>query len=176
MIYVVDLDDTLVSSTTLNNDSYNFALEQYNFNRIITNERITREKLSFIDNYLLKDIIQLKQYYFGQKWLPCRVVLNKLLIDKLLSNKKENCYLWTKSDKNRAYKIIDYCKLDRYFKDIIFDDKINFQASIPKLQQLTNSRQLIIYENNKNFFHNQNCRIVDTIKSKSFDINGYLIG
>ena len=176
MIYVVDLDDTLVSSTTLNNDSYNFALEQYNFNRIITNERITREKLNFIDNHSLPDIIQLKQYYFSREWLPCRVVLNKLLIDKLLLNKRANCYLWTKADKNRAYKIINYCNLDKYFKDIIFDDKVDFQTSIPKLQQSTNSNQFIIYENNKNFFYNQNCKIVDTIKTKLFDINGYLIG
>ena len=35
MIYVVDLDDTLVSSTILNNDSYNFALESYGFKPIM---------------------------------------------------------------------------------------------------------------------------------------------
>ena len=105
MIYVVDLDDTLVSSTILNNDSYNFALEQHNFNRIITTERITREKLNFIDNHSLKDIIQLKQFYFSQEWLHCRVVLNKILIDKLMLNKKENCYLWTKADKTGLIKL-----------------------------------------------------------------------
>ncbi len=176
MIYIVDLDDTIVSSTNLNNDAYNFALEQYNFDRLITNERITRDKLSFIDNKTLKNIIQLKQNYFNQKWLPCRVVLNKLLIDKLKLNKKENCYIWTKADKNRAYKIIDYCKLDTYFKDIIFDNKISFQTSISNLIQLTNSNKFIIYENNKNFFLNKNCKIVDSIKTNLFDINGYLIG
>lgn len=175
MIYVVDLDDTLVSSTSLNNDAYNFALEQYSFDRIITNERITRAKLDFLDNSFLKDIIQLKQHYFSQDWLPCRVVLNKLLIDKLLLNKKANCYLWTKADKDRSFKIIDYCKLSNYFNDIIFDDKSSFETSIQKLKQLTNSNQFIIYENNKNFFHNQNCKIVDTIKTDLFDINGYLI-
>ena len=114
MIYVVDLDDTLVSSTILNNDSYNFALESYGFNRLITNERITRERLDFVDNTTLKNIIKLKQLYFTQDWLPCRVTLNKLLVDKLLVNKKENCYLWTKSDKDRACKIVDHCKLGNY--------------------------------------------------------------
>ncbi|MGN1212584.1 MAG: hypothetical protein ACI4TZ_00960 [Christensenellales bacterium] len=102
MIYVVDLDDTLVSSITLNNDFYNFALERYGFDRLITDERITREKLNFINNTTLKNIIKLKQYYFIQEWLPYRVVLNKSLIDKLKLNKKENCYLWTKADKYRS--------------------------------------------------------------------------
>lgn len=176
MIYVVDLDDTLVSSTSLNNDSYNFALEQYNFSRLISSERITRERLDFIDGTTLKNVMQLKQYYFTQEWLPCRVVLNKLLINKLVLNKKENCYLWTKADKDRAYKIVDYCKLDNYFKDIIFDDKSSFETSIQKLKQLTNSQQFIIYENNKDFFFNQSCQIVDNIKTNLFDINGYLIG
>lgn len=176
MIYIVDLDDTLVSSTSLNNDSYNFALEQYNFERLSTRERITREKLKFINNKTLEDIIQLKQYYFTQDWLPCRVILNKLLINKLIINKKENCYLWTKSDKDRAYKIVDYCKLGKFFKDIIFDDKSSFETSILKLKKLTNANQFIIYENNKDFFFNQRCKIVDSIKTNLFDINGYLIG
>lgn len=176
MINIVDLDDTLVSSIALNNDSYNFALEQHNFNRLITNERITRERLDFMDNKTLKNVIQLKQYYFTQEWLPCRVALNTILIDKLKLNKKENCYLWTKADKDRAYKIVDYCKLDNYFKDIIFDDKLSFETSIPKLKELTNSNQFIIYENNKDFFFNQSCKIVDSIKTNLFDINGYLIG
>lgn len=175
MIYIVDLDDTLVSSTTLNNDSYNFALEQYNFERLSTKDRITREKLEFIDNRTLKNVIQLKQYYFGQEWLPYRIVLNKFLIEKLKLNKKENCYLWTKADKDRAYKIIDYCKLDKYFNDVLFDDKLSFEASIPKLKQLTNSNQFIIYENNKDFFFNQSCKIVDRIQTNLFDINGYFI-
>lgn len=175
MIYVVDLDDTLVNSTTLNNDAYNFALEQYNFNRLITNERITRERLDFIDSKTLKNVVQLKQYYFTQEWLSCRVMLNKLLVDKLLVSKKENCYIWTKADKYRTYKIVDYCKLGNYFKDIIFDEKSSFETSIPKLKQLTNSNQFIVYENNKDFFFNKSCKIVHSIKTNLFDINGYLI-
>lgn len=175
MIYIVDLDDTLVSSTILNNDAYNFALEQYGFERLITNKRITREKLNFIDNDCLNNIIQLKQFYFTQKWLPYRVVLNKPLIDKIKLNKKENCYLWTKADKNRVNKIIETCKLSEFFKDIILDDKLNFENSIQKLKQKTHSNQFVIYENNKVFFFNKACQIVDSIKTTLFDINGYLI-
>ncbi len=146
------------------------------YDRIIIKERITREKLDYISSKKLEEIIKLKQYYFCQEWLSCRVVLNKILIEKLATNQKQNCYLWTKADKHRANKIIADCKLDKYFKDIIFDDKSDFKISIPKLQQLTKSNQFIIYENNEQFFQNQNCKIVDSIQSNLFDINGYLIG
>ena len=175
MIYVVDLDDTLVSSTQLNNDAYNFALEQYNYKRLSTNKRITREKLNFVDDSKLKKIIDLKQNYFAKEWLPYRVVLNKALIYKLIINKKSNCYLWTKADKNRANKIIDTCKLDKYFNNVIFDKKESFNKSIIKLNNLLNSKRFIIYENNHLFFANQNFKVVDEIKSKFFNIKGYLI-
>lgn len=176
MIYVVDLDDTLVCSTMLNNDSYNYALECFGYNRLTTNERITRERLDFVDDVLIKDIILLKQYYFIQEWLPYRVIINKLLLNKLSIYKKENCYLWTKADKNRAFKILSYCNLNNYFKDIIYDDKSNFESSILKLRKVTNSNRFIIYENNRDLFKNQKCKVVDVIKNKFFNVKGYLIG
>ncbi len=37
MVYVVDLDDTLVLTKNLNNDAYNFALEQNGQKRFSTN-------------------------------------------------------------------------------------------------------------------------------------------
>lgn len=37
MKYLIDLDETLVNTTPLNNDAYNYALEKFGFNRIITN-------------------------------------------------------------------------------------------------------------------------------------------
>ena len=39
MVYVVDLDDTLVLTKNLNNDAYNFALEQNGQKRIKTAKR-----------------------------------------------------------------------------------------------------------------------------------------
>ena len=59
MKYFIDLDDTLVNSTILNNDAYNFALEQYGFDRIVTKERLTRDLLVGFKN--LDKIIKLKQ-------------------------------------------------------------------------------------------------------------------
>lgn len=175
MIYVVDLDDTLISSTALNNDSYNFALEQYNYTRILTRERITREKLNHIKDATLKKIIKLKQFYFTRKWLPYRVILNKTLIEKLKNNGKENCYLWTKADKKRANKMINLCGLDLYFNDVIFDKKENFKISTLKLKKITKSSQFVIYENDESFFNGQNCRVIDSVKNYYFDIKGYLV-
>lgn len=42
--------------------------------------------------------------------------------------------------------------------------------------RVTIERILIYKVNNKQFFQNRNCKIVDTIKTNLFDINGYLIG
>lgn len=173
MKYFIDLDDTLVNSTILNNDAYNFALEQYGFDRIITKERLTRNLLTSYKN--LNEIIKLKQKYFTLEWLPYRLILNKELLSKLNKFGKSNCYLWTKADKTRANKIVESCNLSKLFKDVIFDDKINFSTSLHKLKQISNSESIVIYENNHNFFQNQKYKIIDEINNQYFNIKGYLV-
>ena len=84
---------------------------------------------------------------------------------------KENCCIWTKADNRRARAIISLCKLKRFFKGVIFDDKTDFNKSIKTLKKLTKEKSLIIYENNKEFFKNQRVEIVETIKDKNFDIS-----
>ena len=66
MVYVVDLDDTLVLTKNLNNDAYNFALEQNGHRRIKTKKRLTRENFGETAS---KKLITDKQNYFAQKWL-----------------------------------------------------------------------------------------------------------
>ena len=66
MVYVVDLDDTLVSTKNLNNDAYNYALEQNGQSRIKTSKRLTRENLG---ETLSKKLIADKQNYFTQNGL-----------------------------------------------------------------------------------------------------------
>lgn len=173
MKYFIDLDDTLVNSTTLNNDAYNFGLEQFGFNRIITKGRVTRDLLTSYKD--LNEIIKLKQKYFTLDWLPYRLILNKELLLKLNKFGKSNCYLWTKADKTRANKIMESCNLSKLFKDIIFDEKINFSTSLHNLKQISNSNKIVIYENNHNFFQNQEYKIIDAIKNKDFNIKGYLV-
>ncbi len=175
MKYFVDLDDTLINSTNLNNDAYNFALEKYGYSRIVTSERLTREKFKFVDELKLDKIIELKQLYFCQDWLKYRITLNELIIKKLEIYKKSNCFLWTKANKTRVLKILEECKLDRYFKEVIFDKKISFEESITKLKNYVNSKQIVIYENNRDFFVSKNYKIIDVIKNQKFDVRGYLV-
>ena len=174
MKYLIDLDDTLVDSTTLNNDAYNFALEMYGFNRILTNNRITR---STIPNYKNKnDIINLKQQYFISDWLPYRIQINNELLDKIKQWGSKNCYVWTKANSCRVNKILEDCNLKQYFCNIIFDDKKSFDESMDKLNKIFyNNEHLIIYENNHKFFKNKKCIILDSIKNQFSNIKGYLV-
>ena len=80
MVYVVDLDDTLVLTKNLNNDAYNYALEQNGQRRIKTNNRLIRE--NFGETASKKLIID-KQNYFAQKWLKYRVVVNEEILNLL---------------------------------------------------------------------------------------------
>ena len=72
MVYVVDLDDTLVLTKNLNNDAYNYALEKHGQKRIKTAKRLTRDNLNATPS---KKLIAEKQNYFAQKWLKYRVVV-----------------------------------------------------------------------------------------------------
>ena len=174
MKLVVDLDDTLINTTSLNNDAYNFALEYFGYPRIITKDRLTRDSLSFLSNTELKSIIDLKQYYFTRNWLPYRVVVNNELL-QIINNNIDECYLWTKSDKYRANKIIDLCNLRKHFKDIIFDNKLSFEKSMILLKDNINDKKLIIYENNYKFFENKHVKLINEIRNQFFDVKGYLI-
>lgn len=175
MKYIADLDDTLINSTKLNNDAYNYALEKFGYSRINKDKRLTRNSIKNIDENILKDIIKLKQEYFISDWLPYRIVKNELLINKLKSVGKNNCFLWTKADKNRVEKVLKKCKLKYLFKEIIFDNKEDFNQSITKLKKATKSKQFVIYENNHSFFKNQNVKIIDQIENNNFDVKGYLV-
>lgn len=99
MVYVVDLDDTVVLTKNLNNDAYNYALEKHGQKRIKTTKRITREKLIKKPG---KKLIDDKQSYFAQKWLKYRVIVNEELLNILQNQKPQACYLWTSADKSRA--------------------------------------------------------------------------
>ena len=134
MVYVVDLDDTLVLTKNLNNDAYNFALEQNGQRRIKTNNRLTRENF---DETASKKLIIDKQNYFAQKWLKYRVVINEEILNLLNNQDKENCYLWTSADKNRADFILKELDLYKYFNKVIYDDKKDLNSSLKRLKDIT---------------------------------------
>ena len=149
MVYVVDLDDTLVLTKNLNNDAYNFALEKNGKSRIKTNKRLTRENLGETPS---KKLITDKQNYFAQKWLKYRVVVNEEILKILQNQDKENCYLWTSADKNRAEYILKELDLYKYFNQIIFDYKKDLNSSIKRLKDITKSNVFLIFEDSDNLF------------------------
>lgn len=174
MYYFIDLDDTLVSTTLLNNDAYNYALEKYGYRRINTTQRITRRNLKIKPSELSK-IIYEKQNYFCLPWLKYRVVVNQKLLNLLKNNPKDNCYIWTKADRKRAYAVIKQCRLSKYFNGIIIDDKKNLSYSLNILKSIANNADFMIYENDSNLFRSLSSQITDVIKDDFFDVNGYYL-
>ncbi|MBR5439237.1 MAG: hypothetical protein IKV61_03350 [Clostridia bacterium] len=63
MVYVVDLDDTLVLTKNLNNDAYNFALEQNGQSRIKTKKRLTREALGEMPSKNPKPFLKMEKEF-----------------------------------------------------------------------------------------------------------------
>ena len=172
MVYVVDLDDTLVLTKNLNNDAYNFALEQNGQKRIRTNNRLTRENF---DGTASKKLIIDKQNYFAQKWLKYRVVVNEEILHLLKNQDKENCFLWTSADKNRADFILKELDLYKYFNKIIFDDKKDLNSSLKRLKDITKSNVFLIFEDNDGLFKDQFIKIKLALISRFFMVNKYLI-
>lgn len=175
MKYIFDLDETLIQSTTLNNDAYNYALEKFGYPRTNTSERLTREKLNFIPSTLLQKIIKEKQKYFTSEWLPYRITINTELVELIRGHGRKNCYLWTKASKNRVKSILRYCCLDNLFNKIIFDDKSTFLTSIEKLKAVTHSDKFIIYEDTLNLFDNEQVELLEHFVTESFDVFEYSI-
>ena len=170
MVYVVDLDDTLVLTKNLNNDAYNFALEKHGQSRIKTNKRLTRENLGETPS---KKLIADKQNYFTQKWLKYRVVVNEEILKILQNQDKENCYLWTSADKNRAEYILKELDLYKYFNKVIYDDKKDLNSSLKRLKDITKSNVFLIFEDNENFFKKTILR--ERVESDKFKVKEYYI-
>ena len=170
MVYVVDLDDTLVLTKNLNNDAYNFALEQNGQRRIKTNNRLTRENFGETDS---KKIITDKQNYFAQKWLKYRVVVNEDILDLLKTQDKANCYLWTSADKSRAEYILKELNLYKYFNKVIYDDKKDLNSSLKRLKDITKSNVFLIFEDNEKFFKKTISR--ERVEFDKFKVKKYYI-
>ena len=110
----------MVLTRKLNNDAYNFALEQNGQRRIKTNKRLTRENLGKNPK---EKLITDKQNYFTQKWLKYRVIVNEEILSILQNQNRKDCYLWTSTDKSRANYILKELDLYKHFNKIIYDYK-----------------------------------------------------
>ena len=170
MVYVVDLDDTLVLTKNLNNDAYNFALENNGRKRIKTSKRLTRENLC---ETLCKKLIADKQNYFTQKWLKYRVVVNQYILNILRKQDVQNCYPWTSADKERAEYVLKELDLYKYFNKIIFDEKKDLNSSLKRLKDITKSNVFLIFEDNEKFF--KKLILCQRVKNDKFKVKKYYI-
>lgn len=172
MVYVVDLDDTLVCTKNLNNDAYNYALEKNGERRVKTKKRLTRDNLG---REITSKIIADKQNYFVQKWVKYRVVINEYLLNILQKQGVKNCFLWTSADVNRATYILKELDLNKYFNKVIFDDKKDFNISLKRLKDITKSNVFLIFEDNEDLIKNQKIKLIEKINVKDFRVNKYLL-
>ncbi len=150
--YVFDLDNTLIYTDLLNNESYNYALKYMGLPPIDNYKRVTREivfeKYPNISNVQKNRIADLKKEYFINNIQMTK--LNDLLIGILKSLNKNDCILWTSADETRVRSILKYYNITRLFKYIVFSSKINLKNDIEKICELHDCKleQLIIYEDN----------------------------
>ena len=151
--YVFDLDNTLVYTNSLNNDSYNYALSILGLPGIDNIERITREivftKYPNISMTVRNEILKIKQEYFKNNLH--RTVLNNILLKSLIMQKKEDCMLWTSANSDRVIEILKFYDIEKEFIGIIFGKKQNIDLELEKIYKMLKCKleQITFYEDNK---------------------------
>lgn len=150
--YVFDLDNTLIYTNLLNNNSYNYALNRQGLGSISNCERITRDivfmKYPHMNNEQIEEIIKLKQEFFVNNLQDTKP--NKSLLSILKSQDANYCVLWTSADETRVQALLEYYIVSTAFKKILFSNKINVLQDIEKMCELfgCKSEQLVFYEDN----------------------------
>lgn len=152
-IYIFDLDNTLIYTDLLNNNSYNYALIQQGLEPIDNYTRITRDivfiNYPHLNNEQKSKIIRLKQEFFINNIHNTQP--NTPLFAILQSQDTEHCVLWTKADKIRVETLLAYYKINNSFKKILYSDKVNISQDVEKICELYKCKpeQLVFYEDNQ---------------------------
>jgi phosphoglycolate phosphatase-like HAD superfamily hydrolase len=151
--HVFDLDNTLIYTDSLNNDSYNYALKLFGLASIYDYKRITRNvvfrKYPDLNNVQKNKIIELKQKYFMNNLE--RTIPNRSLLQVLETKSAESCILWTGADEARVLAILEYYKICNAFKKVLFSNKVKVIQDIEKICELLECgfEHLIFYEDNQ---------------------------
>lgn len=148
-ISVFDLDNTLVFTDKLNNESYNFALFEMGREKIVGIKRITRDIV--YSRYELtanekQQLIKTKQQYFVNN--ISKIELNDVLIAKLKKLDPSECILWTRAEKVRAEAILKYLHIDDCFAKVFYSSKHDLESDIKTICSLFNCKKedLIFYD------------------------------
>ena len=152
IIHIFDLDNTLIYTDSLNNESYNYALHVIGLKSINGHKRVTRDivKLYYpdLDNRQKSRLFELKQKYFIEN--VGKTVPNEGLFQILKQQPVQNCVLWTKADLKRVVALLEYYSINNSFREIMISNKTNLKNDIRPLTELLecNYDNLIFYEDN----------------------------
>lgn len=150
--YVFDLENTLIYTDSLNNDSYNYALNLHELKSISDCKRINRDivfnKYPKLNTLQKKTIIELKQKYFLDNLSETKP--NMSLIQVLTNQSIESCLLWTSSDKNKILALLEYHNISNEFIKIFFSDKYEVAKDIEEICRFfkCDFQRLVFYEDN----------------------------
>lgn len=150
--YVFDLDNTLIYTDALNNESYNYALKLLGLASIEDCKRITRNvvfnKYPELNNNQKNEIIELKQKYFASNLK--QTIPNSSLLLFLEAQNVEMCMLWTSADETRVLVILEHYKIRNAFKKILFSNKFKVIQDIEKIREIfeCDLEHLFFYEDN----------------------------
>ena len=149
IISVFDLDNTLVFTDKLNNESYNYALSQIGKEKIVDVKRITRatvySRCELTENEK-QQIVRIKQEYFINNIY--KIEKNNELILKLRSLNPPQCVLWTKAEKVRTEAILKYLCIDKCFSNVFYSPKNNIENDLEIICNLYNcsKEDLVFYD------------------------------
>ena len=148
MKYIYDLDNTLVFTDQANNLAYNAALKKEGLDPILLPGRITRETVlevypDLTDTQLARIISNKKAVYSVEQ-----TYVNGSLLRQAKRQGKNNCFIWSSADPERASAVVDYHGLREWFSDIYFSKKTDISREIEDLSQyLSLSLQdMVVYE------------------------------
>lgn len=164
--YVFDLDNTLIYTNLLNNNSYNHALNSVGLESIVDCKRITRDiifsRYPNLNSIQKNIIIELKQRYFINNLKY--TFPNKPLIQILENKNPKLCILWTSANKSRVLSILDYYKIRNEFKVILYSNKNQVIYDIVKICESLECdlKDLIFYEDNQ--------RVIEELKKLCLNV------
>lgn len=151
--YVFDLDNTLVYTDKLNNDSYNHALNLFGLSPISYYKRITRnvifEQYPSLNEVQRSEIIAIKQMHFINNLENTHP--NAELIKYLKSLPVDLCVLWTSGEETRVMAVLEYYQLKYSFRRVVFSDKADLEDDLQRICREfdIHSEHLVFYEDNK---------------------------
>lgn len=103
------------------------------------------------------------------------MVVNEEILNLLKNQDKENCFLWTSADKNRADFILKELDLYKYFNKIIFDHKKDLNTSLKRLKDITKSNVFLIFEDNDSLSKYKKGVSIKGLFVNDFSVNKYKI-